>query len=37
MINANPIAFAIDGRQYVAIAAGSTLQVFTLAGAGAAR
>jgi alcohol dehydrogenase (cytochrome c) len=36
MINANPMAFALDGRQYVAVAAGSTLQVFTLAGAGAA-
>jgi len=36
MINANPMAFAIDGRQYLAIAAGSTLQVFTLAGAGTA-
>jgi len=30
-VNANPIAFAIDGRQYVAIAAGMTLQVFALA------
>ena len=32
MINANPVAFAVDGRQYLAIAAGSTLQVFALAG-----
>ena len=32
MINANPVAFAVEGRQYLAIAAGSTLQVFALAG-----
>ena len=31
-LNANPIAFAVDGRQYVAMAAGGTLQVFALAG-----
>ncbi len=30
MINANPVAFAVAGRQYLAIAAGSTLQVFSL-------
>jgi glucose dehydrogenase len=30
-LNANPIAFAVDGRQYVAMAAGGTLQVFALA------
>jgi hypothetical protein len=37
MINANPMTFALDGRQYVAIASGSTLQVFSLARPGAAR
>jgi len=31
MIQANPIAYAIGDRQYVAIAAGGTLQVFSLA------
>ena len=31
MVNANPVSFAVDGRQYVAVAAGSTLQVFALA------
>jgi alcohol dehydrogenase (cytochrome c) len=30
MIQANPVSFALDGRQYVAIAAGATLQVFSL-------
>jgi alcohol dehydrogenase (cytochrome c) len=30
MVNANPISYAIGTRQYVAIASGSTLQVFTL-------
>jgi alcohol dehydrogenase (cytochrome c) len=33
VVNANPIAFAIDGKEYVAIASGSTLQVFSLTGA----
>ncbi|MBK6422709.1 MAG: PQQ-dependent dehydrogenase, methanol/ethanol family [Gemmatimonadetes bacterium] len=37
MVNANPISYAVGGRQYVAVAAGSTLQVFALAtGAGRA-
>ena len=31
MVNANPISYAVGGRQYVAVAAGSTLQVFALA------
>ncbi len=31
-LNANPIAFAVDGKEYVAVAAGSTLQVFGLVG-----
>ena len=30
VVNANPMAFAIDGRQHVAIASGTTLQVFAL-------
>jgi alcohol dehydrogenase (cytochrome c) len=30
VINANPVSFAAEGKQYVAIAAGSTLQVFGL-------
>lgn len=30
-INANPIAFSLDGRQHVAVAAGSALVVFALA------
>jgi len=29
-VKANPIAFAVDGRQYVAIAAGYSLFVFGL-------
>jgi alcohol dehydrogenase (cytochrome c) len=29
-LNANPIAFAIGGKEYVAVAAGMTMQVFTL-------
>lgn len=29
-LNANPIAFAIGGKEYVAEAAGVTMQVFTL-------
>ncbi len=31
MINANPISFSLTGRQYVAVAAGSSLVVFSLA------
>lgn len=31
VINANPVSFAVGGKQYVAIASGSTLQVFSLA------
>ncbi len=30
IINANPVSYAVDGKQYVAIASGSTLQVFAL-------
>jgi alcohol dehydrogenase (cytochrome c) len=30
-IQANPVAYAIGERQYVAVAAGGTLQVFSLA------
>jgi alcohol dehydrogenase (cytochrome c) len=40
MINANPMAYAIDGRQFVAMAAGGSLVVFALPGgkvAGAGR
>jgi alcohol dehydrogenase (cytochrome c) len=33
-LNANPIAYAIDGREYVAVAAGGSLMVFTLQVAG---
>lgn len=32
MVNSNPIAYAVEGRQYIAVAAGSTLQVFSLPG-----
>ncbi len=32
MANANPMAFALEGREYVAMAAGTTLQVFSLVG-----
>ncbi len=37
MINANPVSFAIGTRQYVAIASGTTMQVFALPARQAAR
>ena len=31
LVNANPVSFAVEGKQYVAVASGSTMQVFSLA------
>ncbi len=31
VVNANPVSYAVDGKQYVAIGTGSTVQVFSLA------
>jgi len=36
-VHANPISYTIDGRQYVAVASGSSLFVFGLAGASSIR